>query len=75
MIRFIFKLLALILVLAVIYGFWLLYQDQTPEARRSARERVFDAFGDASRLAAEALRRTYSRIVSSVAREDPAASD
>lgn len=72
MFRFIFKLVALVLILAVVYGFWLLYQDQPPEARQDIRERISNAFRDGVRLLAEAVSRTFSRIVSLVRGEEPA---
>ncbi len=72
MFRFIFKLVALVLVLIVVYGFWLLYQDQPPEARQNIRERVANAFRDGVRLFADAVSRAFARVVSLVRSQEPA---
>lgn len=61
MIRWFFKILIIIILAALVYGLWLLYQDKTPEEKRELREGVTRAVRNAGRTVAEAGKRVVEK--------------
>jgi hypothetical protein len=75
MIRFLLKLVALVLILVLIYGFWLIYQERDPESRLEVRERFVWIFREGGRLVVEAFRHAFDRLTSLVREKAPASSE
>jgi hypothetical protein len=75
MIRFLLKLVALVLIMALIYGFWLIYQERNPEERLEVRERFVWILREGGRLVVEAFRRAFDRLISLAREKAPASSE
>ncbi|MDP8214955.1 MAG: hypothetical protein RAO92_04260 [Candidatus Euphemobacter frigidus] len=61
MLRWLFKLILLLILAALAYGLWLLYQDKTPEEKQELREGVARTFKNAGRAVNEAGRRVIKK--------------
>ena len=54
MIRWLFKLIILVLIAALVYGLWLVYQAKTPEEKQELRDGVARTVESAGRTVVEA---------------------
>ena len=61
MIRLLIKLVVFVILVALVYGLWLMYQEKTPEQRQELRGRVVGIFRDASRIAGAAFLKTVEK--------------
>ncbi len=61
MFRWLFKLLLLVVVAALIYGLWLLYQGKTPDEQAEVRQGVAQAMKGAGRTVGEAGRKVLEK--------------
>ncbi|MFH1037359.1 MAG: hypothetical protein V1789_01645 [PVC group bacterium] len=61
MLRRLFKLILLLIAVALVYGFWLLYQDKPPEEKQEFREGMVRVVKDAGRTVAKAGRRVVEK--------------
>ena len=61
MLRWLFKLILLLILAALAYGFWLLYQDKTPEEKEALRDGVARTVKNAGYTATEAGRRVIEK--------------
>ena len=59
MLRWLFKLVLLIVLAALVYGLWLLYQEKTPEEKQELREGLTRTVKSAGRTVAEAGKRVF----------------
>ncbi len=61
MIRWLFKLIILVVLAALAYGFWLVYQAKTPEEKQELRDGVTRTVESAGRTVAEAGKRVVEK--------------
>ncbi len=61
MLRWLFKLVLLVVLAALVYGLWLLYQDKTPEEKQELRDGVAHNVKSAGRTIAEAGKRVFEK--------------
>lgn len=61
MIRWFIKLIILVVLAALLYGFWLLYQDKTPEEKQALRDGVARTVQGTGRTVAEAGKRVVEK--------------
>ena len=61
MFRFLFNLILLLLLAALLYGFWLLYRGKSPEEQADLRRQVARTARDAGRTAIEAGRKVVEK--------------
>ena len=61
MLRWLFKLVLLVVLAALVYGLWLLYQDKTPEEKQELRDDVAHTVKSAGRTVAEAGKRVFEK--------------
>ncbi len=61
MIRFLFKLILLLVVVALIYGLWLLYQGKSPEEKAEIQEGVARTVKKAGQAVGEAGQRVVEK--------------
>ena len=61
MIRWLFKIIFLAVLIALVYGLWLLYQEKSPEEKQELRDGVTRTVESAGRTVAEAGKRVVEK--------------
>ena len=61
MLRGLIKIIILAILLALLYGLWLLYKEKTPEERKAIRETTATAVKDVSRTLGEAGKKVVEK--------------
>ena len=61
MLRWLFKLALLVVLAALVYGLWLLYQEKTPEEKQALQDGVARTVQRAGRTVAEAGKRVVEK--------------
>jgi len=61
MIRWLFKIIFLVVLIALVYGLWLLYQEKSPEEKQELRDGVTRTVESAGRTVAEAGKRVVEK--------------
>ncbi len=61
MIRWLFKLIILVVLAALIFGFWLIYQDKTEEEKQQFRDGVSRTVQNVVRTGAEAAKKVVEK--------------
>jgi len=61
MIRWLFKIIFLVILAALVYGLWLLYQEKSPEEKQELRDGVTRTVQSAGRTVAEAGKRVVEK--------------